>query len=299
MRLRILTWNLWHGLNPYQPILMLPMEKTFDSYWRRKRQIQFLKSWVKSPTDIVCLQEVNPVYRRTELIKSATRMNGKGCIVNTGLKVGRVGLPPFLQEGLATLVGMDFQQNRFNEVTLSGSATEVPIFKKNRAFFQLSERRKALLFQGNVGSYSIAVVNLHLHHGPDTVPIHRDRKKMELKVLMSWVDEIVGHYDLLVICGDFNCDPNSPCLEPMLNQGFKCFSNQETGLPTWDPSSNPHALKSSQLATSNEAKSWDNSPHEFDRIYYKSNIPMRLIDLQQFRDPDLSDHYSVAVEVEL
>src|SRR4051794_29218822 len=103
--LRICTWNTWHGLNPYQKLLMPPLESPWARVWRRRRQIAALMGMRQSEFDVFCLQEVSPLRNRLRQLERKMRMRGYGCVVNSGLKLGPLGIPPLLSEGLVTLAG--------------------------------------------------------------------------------------------------------------------------------------------------------------------------------------------------
>ena len=299
MTFRVLTWNLWHGLNPYQRLLMRPMESPIARRRRRRRQIEVLSGWKQSPQDIICLQEVNPFSRQIKKISNGLALHGDGCIVNAGVKIARFGLPPFLEEGLATFAGEGFSPRQWAETTLSGSAREYPGLLGISLTVQLAERRKALLFEAQCGTKRIAVVNLHLHHGPDTVRQNLARKAAELLKLKQWLEPRAKDWDFLAVCGDFNCDPQSSCLEPLESLGLKDTSQIARAEPflTWNPQKNPLAGMSPELAGSEEVRAWDAGAHSFDRIYIRSVTPVEKVALSMICEPELSDHFGLAAEI--
>jgi endonuclease/exonuclease/phosphatase family metal-dependent hydrolase len=212
---------------------------------RRRRQIEVLSDWENSPRDIICLQEVNPLVRHTRKLSAGLAMRGEGCVVNAGVKIARVGLPPFLEEGLAIFSGSELVNGRYSEITLSGVARELRGPFGLSAVWQLQERRKAFVFESECQGEKVAVVNLHLHHGPDTIAENLARKKSEIKKLCDWLRPRLQDWDLLAVCGDFNCDANSACVEPLLALGLK-DSAMLAGVvqePTWNPELNPIGVR--------------------------------------------------------
>ena len=299
MKLRILTWNLWHGLNPYQRLLMAPMESPIARRKRRRRQLEVLSNWHVGPMDLICLQEVNPLRRQLRKFSNGLAMRGDGCIVNAGVKIGGWGVPPLLEEGLAIFAGEDFGALNWGETTLSGNAREVFGPFGLSLIVQLQERRKALLFEGQVQGKRVAVVNLHLHHGPDTIRLNRDRKSAEVHRLTEWLEPRAKDWDLLLVCGDFNCDPDSTVVEPLLELGLvdtAKLARSESPF-TWNPGENPLAGRSSDEASTTEARDWDGQTHAFDRIYVRSSEPIEKVALSMLREPELSDHFGLSAEI--
>jgi endonuclease/exonuclease/phosphatase family metal-dependent hydrolase len=276
---------------------MSPMETRGAHSKRYSRQIEVLKKLRRGSSDIFSFQEVNPLPERLDQIKAALDLDGGSCLVNAGVKFGKFGIPVGLHEGLAILRSHEFQNSKVTEATLSGGATE---FATNPPIvFQISERRKALLFEGTLDGRTVGIVNLHLHHGPDTNPKNLERKTSELRRLKDWIEPKMANWDLAAVCGDFNCAGTSPCLEPLLSLGFQ-DSAVLAGVqpkPTWDPTVNPLARQSSILADSPETKAWDGTAQVLDRIYLKSKIPLQHVNLTQIREPELSDHFGLDVEI--
>jgi endonuclease/exonuclease/phosphatase family metal-dependent hydrolase len=148
-------------------------------------------------------------------------------------------------------------------------------------------------------SKKVAVVNLHLHHGPDTIEKNLARKKAEIQKLCQWLEPRLDGWDLLVVCGDFNGDPDSASVAPLLSLGLQDASHlaQVTQEPTWDPERNSIANKSHTLVEAPEVSAWDAGKHVFDRVYLKSKQPLDSVGLTLIREPELSDHFAVSVEI--
>jgi endonuclease/exonuclease/phosphatase family metal-dependent hydrolase len=276
---------------------------------RRIHQLERLKAWSTSPSDILCLQEVNPLRRHLQEIAQATRLMGEGTLVNAGIKLANIGLPPLLEEGLAIFAGCEFSGAEFSDHVLSGRLCERTLSLGSKLKFglslQLGEQRKALLFESHWKGKKIAVVNLHLHHGPDVIAANLVRKTHELHELSKWIRPQLDRWDFTVVCGDFNSDPDSSCLNPLRSMGFEDAADMKEASakvapsPTWDPQFNPHIRNSLHLAPSTKIRNWDGTPHRFDRFYIRSKQSPLKLALSQLREPELSDHYGSVLEVNL
>jgi len=290
--MRLLSWNLWHGLDPYARVLMFPMQSRSESHERRARQLEALRALKRTSWDVFSLQEVNPARSRGRKIASALGLEGESIVVNTGIKLGCLGLPPGLQEGLAVFHGEGFSDVRFREMTLSGSALELgPLVLQTR------ERRKALCLDGQLEGLRIAVANVHLHNGSDRDAVALGKKTREIERLVEWLSRGFSSEqapELVAVCGDFNSDPDSGCMNALLSAGFVELSGRE---PTWAPALNPLAAKSGQRARSRLAREWDSAPHVFDRIYARCERPILEVRREVFRKSGLSDHFASCVEI--
>lgn len=290
-RLRLLSWNLWHGLDPYAGALMSAMQSRSESRQRRARQLEALRALKRAPWDVFCLQEVNPARSRGRKIARALGLQGESTVVNAGIKLGGLGLPPGLEEGLAIFHGEGFSDVRFRETTLSGSALEL-----GPLILQGGERRKALCLDGALEGLRVVVANVHLHNGSDRDPAALGRKTREIERLVEWLFRGAAEQtpELVAVCGDFNGDPDSACMSALLSAGFVELSGPE---PTWAPELNPLAAKSGRRARSQLAREWDSAPHVFDRIYARCARPILEVRHWLVREPGLSDHFASCVEI--
>lgn len=300
--IRILSWNLWHGLDPYGGLVMSPMESPSARIHRYLEQERFLQNWKKGPTDFICLQEVNPLEVRLTHLKKKLSLVGEGALVNTGVKLGKWGLPPGLQEGLGILWDPSIKFSQFQECTLSGNARELSILGGLKGVLQFSERRKAILLEFEIEGRRIALINLHLHHG--SVSNSRDlmRKKEELSVLFDWFKPRINGLDFLIICGDFNSELDPEIFGPLAHLGL-IDAAERAGVspaPTWDPRHNPLAALSGLKAKDPQAKAWDIEQHVLDHILIASPEGAKFqVHYRQYREPGMSDHFAVEAEIEL
>jgi endonuclease/exonuclease/phosphatase family metal-dependent hydrolase len=316
--LRICTWNAWIALSPYGcgwlgPVVMPHLETRRDSQLRQRRQLDALKRLHVSDSDIFCLQEVNPVKRRGPGLARELEMRGITQRCNAGIKYGSWGLPLHLDDGLLTLIGKkngkDFRKRKIRRISLSGRAREWRPPLGPSLFAQLGEHRGALLVETCFQGRKIVVVNLHLHHGPEKIPSNAMRRKRELARLAGILKRHAKNADLLVVCGDFNCDADSGALAPLLKLGLVDAAKLSGSAqkPTWLPERNFLTRISAALALKHRStranlragrRGWEDKPHVFDRIYLRSKRPLKKVKLKRVLDePMLSDHYGVLAEI--
>jgi len=276
-RLRIVTQNLWHGLDHTRPTLMLPAENPVKAWLRRKaivRGLQKLRAadnpllghdW--NTLEITCLQEVNPLRRRLDTLRQELGMQGVGVAVNTGIRVGDLSYPPFLQEGLATLWRGDFTETSSDHRFLSGGGVDftgplgVPVSA------HLSERRAALGVAGTWAGKRWLFVNVHLHSGAAKLG-HDLRRRDEVEKLLEWMEPWRQKVDAIVLCGDFNADGDHPEIRTLKQTGFQDLQPPTEGpLLTWQPAKNPTCAASVALNTDPNMLAWDEASHQFDHVF--------------------------------
>jgi endonuclease/exonuclease/phosphatase family metal-dependent hydrolase len=292
----VCTWNVWNALNPYGwgflgPVVLPRLESREEARLREKRQMDALLRLRQSDLDVFCLQEINPIETRRSLMAESLAMRDGAMRCNAGIKLGQIGLPLHLSEGLLILTGKAFRKRKIVRVTLSGKAYEWETPLGVPLFVQLSERRCALMLETQWRGRQITIVNLHIHHGSESVRGNQIRRQEELARLARCLKRRAKDRDLLVVCGDFNSDANSPVVEPLLDLGLvDCATlTRKKQKVTWDPKRNPliHTLTG-----------WEERSHTFDRIYVQSKAPLQKITLQRVLDePMLSDHYGVLAEI--
>jgi endonuclease/exonuclease/phosphatase family metal-dependent hydrolase len=285
---------------------MPKLESSKEAHLRQARQMEALIRLRKSESDIFCLQEINPIEKRRSLVAQELSMRDAVMRCNAGIKLGSFGLPLHLSDGLLTLTGEAFRKRKIVRIPLSGKSYEwhtpwgVPLF------MQLGERRGALLLETEWRGRRIAVVNLHLHNGTDSSQTHRMRRREELarlaRSLKRRTKNVAKDVDLLAVCGDFNCEADSSSLEPLWEIGLiDCGQlGSKKQKITWDPKKNPLTQVSARLANQHEKDShgWEDTPHTFDRIYVRTRVPLRKVELKRVCDqPMLSDHYGVLAEL--
>lgn len=248
--MRILTYNVWHGLDGRGLVKRVPFEKP----WRVRTRWQVaLREISEAKPDLVLLQELNPFsYWRRELEK-ALSLKSVGTVDNSGLKIYGWGLPVNLQSGLCTLISDSFQIKSSVSLKLSGDRQAVGSHS-----LQFRESRYGLMVILEHSTWGRGlVINCHLHHGPqwreeilDRACIqltHRQREKIcemlrrgdwrrnkESEVILGYLSE--KSFDWIIWGGDLNADTKSPLYHKILGEGFKdvCTEVGDGEIWTWD-----------------------------------------------------------------
>lgn len=242
--MRVLSFNLWHGLSPSSPLAFEALEPDTRRRLREDLQISTIKSL--NP-DFCLLQEVNPVPTRGPAVVAAIDMDGEFQGDLVGLKVLGVGLPFNLHSGLAITAAKKFGLKRVDAISLSR-----PNFNWVRmwASWQLKEERFALFCESMVpGIGKVLLVDTHLHHGMEVTPdfeakidemvktfelnssfvselkerLRRgdERRRSEVAVLMSAIKKIEKKYSAVIVCGDLNANPDSELFHIFKEMGFR------------------------------------------------------------------------------
>ncbi len=250
--MKILSYNLWHGLSPKGLLEFEELEPKDRRLKREQLQIDLLKN---TDADLFLFQEVNPLSERGPDFERILRKRGEWLADNSGLKFAGFGFPKNLQTGLATFYSDQFILRNKIASRLSGP----PVGQ----YFslQLKESRYALALDLNHPKWGrVLVVNLHLHHGLEFTEGLRQkfrdlvsdkmltegakvdlfyrlgegerRRRLELECLLKQVKERQNQYAMILIGGDFNFSPEDPCYQLMKDQGFTDLNH--AGGPTYD-----------------------------------------------------------------
>lgn len=264
MAIKLLTYNLWHGLSGRGFIKMSELEPRDRPHKRTLRQIELLD---EIRPDIIFLQEVNPLHEKLPLFMDELNLSGEGQSDLCGVKLQFLGPPFNLNSGIALLARPNLNFQRVTGLKLSGPLGIVG----SRFAFQLQESRFALICEAQIPQLGrILLVCTHLHHGFELTPslrwaledlVSRDviswrahseilassarsvaRRDHELDVLFSYLEKIQLEYDGLILAGDLNVDPDSPMLTRLTERGLvDLAANQD--LWSWDRSRNEYNME--------------------------------------------------------
>jgi endonuclease/exonuclease/phosphatase family metal-dependent hydrolase len=311
---QVISFNLWHGLNHTKPFLMPPAEDWTQKKARDSLFHETIRNLKAQSPGIFCFQEVNPVSKKTKIMKESLGLEGHFGEGNVGIRLGNFSYPPLLQEGLATLFTSEFTPlgpEQSKRIVLSGDCfdSRAPIL--NSPFtFQLKERRIALFCRLKWQNLTFVVVNTHIHHGNPKWKASGDRRLSELTSLFQNLDVYTTPEDLVLLCGDFNCYPGLPEYDLILQKGFQELSlNQKSkeSIITWDPSLNPVCQNSVELSQDPLAREWDEQKNAFDHIYLKTpesrkgllkNVATeRIFDKPNSQGIFASDHFGIRCEL--
>ncbi len=307
--MRVVTYNVWHGLSPGDWLWFKELEPRTRRQRREQLQLELLGSL---DADVICLQEVNPLSERRRKFVEQLKMNSLAAWDQAGAKVRSVGLPFNLESGLLILASKKHELTWERCLQLSGP----PSFKMGLWLrLQVVEERFALIGTLKIDGASYRIVNLHLHHGPEwnsalSGELHKlaqegvlsasvktelerrlvagdDRRKMELQTLLTVLEEDRSNYVGDILCGDFNFSPEHPLWTWMEEQGFKDLSRGCE--PTFDSLTNVanHMfLREFQLPVETEDLSFepsarrkilsvlrehDRTPRKIDYIWWRSS----------------------------
>lgn len=270
--MRVLSFNLWHGLSPASPLAFEPLEPDSRRRLREDLQIEVIQSL--NP-DFCFLQEVNPVNSRGPELSESLSMQGEFQGDLVGLKVLGVGLPFNLHSGLGLLASRRYGLKRVAAISLSRPGFN---WVRSWASWQLKEERFALFGESLLpGLGKVLLVTTHLHHGMDmTSEFSADvdqmcetfelkssfvselkerlkrgdeRRRQEMAVLLNNLKRLEKRYSAIVLCGDFNAAPQSDLFHGLREAGFRdAWTEVHPEDPgyTFDRTSNPanHLLQS-------------------------------------------------------
>lgn len=242
--MKILTFNLWHGLAPATAGSFVELEPEV----RRLKREELQESIVAGlQADVVLFQEVNPLADRLKRWQSVLNMQGFAQPDLSGLKVKGWGWPPRLNSGLGIFVSKQFAPRWVAGLQLSGGRIS---FAKVWATLQLSESRYALFIEFLHPQWGrVLVVNCHLHHGleldeslrgkisklgeeniltanatselKDRISGANGRRLQEVRNLLEFIHTRKQRYSLILLGGDLNCSSTSPAMQQISEFGFR------------------------------------------------------------------------------
>lgn len=240
--MKILTMNLWHGLSPSNPLMFERLEPDERRKLREGIQIDLLK---KIDPDVAFFQEVNPVTTRFHQLCDSLQRQGVFQPDLVGLKLFGYGLPLHLFSGLVILSRPAWPIKTVDTVSLSGQRS----FVHSWASLQVKEERFAIFAETKqAGIGRILLINTHLHHGLEATEsftasfsrvmeqmdlsqsaqseLHErlmagnERRSREVSVLLRHLSTIKDKFDLTVLGGDFNCEPEGEIGQRLRDLGF-------------------------------------------------------------------------------
>jgi endonuclease/exonuclease/phosphatase family metal-dependent hydrolase len=262
--LRVLTYNVWHGLRSGESNKRFPGEEPEDKARRFAAQIGEIE---RLEPDLLLFQEVNPNQPQARKYAQALGYDEIHKVTSCGLHLGAIyKIPRNMNEGLAILARPELGLRRVGAKRLSGNAKCTATFG-----FQTKESRYALFGEVVVGGRRILVATTHLS-SPPFVPsdfeqrldelveegalevgqreeilseLERKRRRSlaEAQRLLHQIDK--RRYDRknpdrlrsVILGGDFNAEPGSPAIVAIEEAGFRSVAAGPAFL-TWDPARN-------------------------------------------------------------
>jgi endonuclease/exonuclease/phosphatase family metal-dependent hydrolase len=263
--LRVVTLNVWTGLD-YHGIFMIG---EYESPEVRETRLRMVEDMLRTTRpDIVALQEVNPVHKLVLRIAQMCDYDFIYQRVNSGLKIGSLGIPWNLDEGIVILARRDLKLELVDVWPLSETMGAIG----NAASFHAAEHDIALVGKINLRGIPIILVNVHtiavvpvdstntasLAHILESSResstrqeeiVHEYKEKAdeirwELRKLSDHINMIEPGIPMIVM-GDFNASPNSLDIrEFLVNAGLSDAVDAAGAghIVTWDPGRNSNIL---------------------------------------------------------
>jgi endonuclease/exonuclease/phosphatase family metal-dependent hydrolase len=235
-RLRVLTVNVWSGLD-YEGFAKFG---EYEPRERRERRFTILVDRIKAlAPDIVFLQEANSAARFAARLAGALGFTEIHQVENGGIKLGPLGVPSNLKEGLAILARPSLRLRRHDVWKLSGPFGLFGDFLT----FHFDEAVFSLVGKVIVDETPIYLVNVHLvaSAADDEALFARFRETPEgralspaefaavvaetkaknllrldeARKLLADIRELPADSPVIV-AGDFNADPETPAVRAVL-----------------------------------------------------------------------------------
>ncbi len=263
-RLKVVTYNVWYGLDGHGLFKM----GEYETKARREKRIELLIAGLKRlKPDIIFLQEVSPVDWLTDRIKKALGYDAIFQLYNGGIKFFWLGIPTNLSMGLTILARKDLHLRGRGAGQISGPwGLYWPAF-----CFHFSEARFILAGSITVNGKEIYLFNTHTHASlPRAKWIFEEidkwakegkikpgeEAKLKEEVKKDWArrdKELKAIADFIIkkakgkafiLGGDFNTTMTSVSMREMVKRlnlvdTFDSANPQEKGY-TWDPMHNPN-----------------------------------------------------------
>ncbi|MGB6368616.1 MAG: endonuclease/exonuclease/phosphatase family protein [Thermoanaerobaculia bacterium] len=262
--LRVLTYNVWHGLRSGESNKRFPGEDPADKEGRVAAQIREIE---RLAPDLIFFQEVNPNQPEARKYAQALGYDEIHKVSSCGLHIGGLyKIPRNMNEGIAILARPELGLKKIWKKRLSGNAKCTATYG-----FQTKESRYALFGEITVQGRSLLVATTHLSAPPfvlsafeenleglveegtldeaqrDEILAQLERKRQrnlaEAEGLLAQVEKRrvdrknPGRVRPVVFGGDFNTAPGTPAIEAITAAGFTSVT-KGSELPTWNPAKN-------------------------------------------------------------
>ena len=261
VELRVLSFNVWHGLRSGESKKRFPGEGAERKERRFEWQIEEIR---RLDPDVLLFQEVNPNQREARKYARALGYDEIHKVTSCGIHLGKLyKLPRNVNEGLAILAKPELRLRRLGWKRLSGNAWCTASFG-----IQTRESRFALFGAIEVRGRPVLVVTTHLFSPAFMPPGFReglDRLVGAGTLTAAQRREIVDILDArlarhvrevrdldreierrrrrlsrgdspvpVVLGGDFNAEPGTSGLAVLLEEGYVSATGDREVI-TWDP----------------------------------------------------------------
>ena len=334
--LRLVTYNCWTGLDYRGNSSMGEYES------RELRDVRLgllVRQLRESNPDLVALQEVNPAGTLSQRIADSLAYDVCSVRVNGGMKIGPLGFPTNLDEGIAILARRDLDLHFVDVWDLSNG---FGLFGDGISL-HWNERNAALVARVVVNSRTVYVLSTHLtatapddastrealerilHAGSaSTAETERvramfaERSRIRLQQIRELVRLVKLHLpdDPVILMGDLNAPPEAPEVGEIVSSGFvDGVATSAAGvLPTWDPARNTNVrfsidsldARRRPLSMLERLGAWyDREPRRIDHVFLGAPFTASmvrsgtLIGTTAEAGVYASDHYGVQVDVDV
>ena len=267
--LRVATANIWTGLDYIGNTKVGEYESEVT---REKRFRILLDELTRARPDVIALQEVNPVSRRSRALADALGYDFICQRVNSGAKVGGLGIPVNLNEGVVILARRDLHLELVDVWDLSSG----PGWFGNALSFHWTDRNVALVGKIRLGKTTTYVINVHLSSAvPDDscsryvasqIVASGSRNEIERQALVEkclarsgsrmrsveiLLDRLSASFQNtpIILLGDFNAFPSQAEIRRLTGEGGFIDAAGVAGfgdVATWDPDKNTNIRYSVQ-----------------------------------------------------
>lgn len=260
-RLKVMTFNVWHGLRSGESRKRFPGEDAERAEKRFNWQIEEIK---RLDPDVLHFQEVNPNQPQSRRYAEALGYDEIHKVTSCGLHLGAIyKIPKNVNEGIAILAKPALRLERAGKKRLSGNAKCSATWG-----FQTKESRYALFGTITVGGQKVLLVTTHLFapafvpagfddrldalvgqgsltsEQRDVILTERDRKQQRnVTEVERLLREIARHQGRLasggaspptILGGDFNAEPDYPGIVEIRESGWiEAATGPE--FHTWNP----------------------------------------------------------------
>ena len=263
LELRILTFNVWHGLRSGEARKRFPGEQDARRERRLALQIEALR---RLDADVLLLQEVNPNQRLARRYARELGYDEIHKVTSCGVHLGVLyKIPRNVNDGLAILARPGLDLRPMGHARLSGNARCAASWG-----FQTRESRYALFGAIRAAGRDVLLATAHLsappfvpegfaarltelvgqdrltvnqeHEIAGVLEVARERNHGEAQSLLAQIDRRLermarGDNTPVVLGGDLNSLPDEASVRALESSGYR-NAGRGPGFHTWDPVTN-------------------------------------------------------------
>lgn len=337
--LKVMTFNVWHGLRSGESKKRFPGEDPERAEERFKWQIAEIQ---RLDPDVLLFQEVNPNQPQSRRYAQALGLDEIHKVTSCGLHLGGIfKLPKNVNDGIAILAKPELGLRRIGKKRLSGDAMCSATWG-----FQTKESRYALSGEITVGGQRILLTTTHLAspaftpddfderlekmvRDGDLTAEQRDeiltaktkkldRNTLESQRLLQEIDKrrmrpaSTGAQPPVILGGDFNAESDEPGIGKIKAAGFTEVASGPDFL-TWNPVVNEEnysigTRRHYSLPTFDNAEieamldQRHDTPRQIDHLFVSPGIEVRSAEMVMNKAKDgiyPSDHFAILATLRL